>query len=66
MKYYINKPLSKGNNMISFLDKRIQRLNKELQEKKEIFNQSKIYLFSDDNFIKNISSFSNISLLIKR
>ncbi len=52
--------------MISFLDKRIQRLNKELQEKKEIFNQSKIYLFSDDNFIKNISSFSNISLLIKR
>ena len=67
MKYHLkNKPLSKENDIISFLDKRIQRLNKELQEKKGIFNQSKQYLFSDDNFLKNISYYSKMSLLIKR
>ena len=51
---------------MSILDKRIQRISNELERKKNRFNKSKEDLFSDNNFTKNIASYSKISLLIKR
>ena len=53
-------------NLISFLDKRIERIDKELEEKKIRFNISKADLFSDEIFAKNIEAYSKMSLLIKR
>ena len=52
--------------IISFLDKRIQKIRAEFESKKNKFNKSKNDLFSDNNFTKNIASFSKMSLLIKR
>ena len=56
----------KNIDIISFLDKRIERISKELSDKKNKFKKSKEDLFSDINFNKNIASFSKMSLLIKR
>ena len=56
----------KNTDIISFLDKRIERISKELSDKKNKFKKSKEDLFSDINFNKNIASFSKMSLLIKR
>ena len=50
----------------SFLNRRIQRINKNLENKKEKYKKSKSDLFSDIKFDENISSYSNISLLIKK
>ncbi len=50
----------------SFLNRRIQRINKNLENKKEKYKKSKNDLFSDIKFDENISSYSNISLLIKK
>ena len=52
--------------IISFLDKRMERINKELEKKKIQFNKSKNDLFTDSNFDKNIAAYSRISLLIKK
>ena len=52
--------------IISFLDKRLERISKELEKKKNMFNKSKNDLFSDKNFDKNIGAYSRMSLLIKR
>ena len=52
--------------IISFLDKRLERISKELEKKKNMFNKSKNDLFSDKNFDKNIAAYSRMSLLIKR
>ena len=52
--------------MKSFLDKRIQRINRNLENKKNKFKNSKNDLFSDQQFLQNISSHSKISLLIKK
>ena len=56
----------KNTDIISFLDKRIERISKELSDKKNKFKKSKEDLFSDINFNKNIAAFSKMSLLIKR
>ena len=56
----------KNTDIISFLDKRIERISKELSDKKNRFDKSKEDLFSDNIFNKNIASFSKMSLLIKR
>ena len=59
-------PAQKNTDIISFLDKRIERISKELSDKKNRFDKSKEDLFSDNIFNKNIASFSKMSLLIKR
>ena len=59
-------PAQKNTDIISFLDKRIERISKELSDKKYRFDKSKEDLFSDNIFNKNIASFSKMSLLIKR
>ena len=56
----------KNTDIISFLDKRIERISKELSDKKNKFKKSKEDLFSDINFNINIAAFSKMSLLIKR
>ena len=56
----------KNTDIISFLDKRIERISKELSDKKNKFKKSKEDLFSDINFNKNIAAFYKMSLLIKR
>jgi len=55
-----------GSTITSFLNRRIQRINKNLENKKEKYKKSKNDLFSDIKFDENISSYSNISLLIKK
>ena len=55
-----------GSAVTSFLNRRIQRINKNLENKKEKYKKSKNDLFSDIKFDENISSYSNISLLIKK
>ena len=59
-------PAQKNTDIISFLDKRIERISKELSDKKNKFKKSKEDLFSDINFNINIAAFSKMSLLIKR
>ena len=58
------KPIE--NNIISFLDKRIKRIKNNLDSKINRFKKSKNDLFSDKTFNKNISSLSNVSMLIKK
>ena len=48
---------SKKIDLISFLNKRIERIDKELEEKKIRFNISKADLFSDEIFAKNIEAY---------
>ena len=50
----------------TFYNKRIQRINKILENKKEKFQKSKNDLFSDNKFDDNIYPYSNISQLIKK
>ena len=50
----------------TFYNKRIQRINKILENKKEKFQKSKNDLFSDNKFDANINPYSNISQLIKK
>ena len=61
-----NTTTTKKIDIMSILDKRIERISNELERKKNRFNKSKEDLFSDNNFTKNIASYSKISLLIKR
>ena len=61
-----NKTTTTKIDIISFLDKRIQRISSELEIKKNQFNKSKNDLFSDTIFSKNISAYSKMSLLIKQ
>ena len=61
-----NKTTTTKIDIISFLDKRIQRISNELEIKKNQFNKSKNDLFSDNIFSKNISAYSKMSLLIKQ
>ena len=61
-----NKTTTTKIDIISFLDKRIQRISSELEIKKNQFNKSKNDLFSDIIFSKNISAYSKMSLLIKQ
>lgn len=56
----------KENNFIKFLNERIKRINNNLEKRKNKFRDSKNDLFSDKKFSKNISSNSNISLIIKK
>ena len=56
----------KENNLLTFLNERIKRINKNLERRKNKFKESKNDLFSDIKFSKNITSHSNISLLIKK
>ena len=58
--------LKENNNLLTFLNERIKRINKNLEKRKNKFRESKNDLFSDKNFSKNITSHSNISLLIKK
>ena len=53
-------------NINTFLNKRIQRINNNLENKKAKFQKSKNDLFSDKKFKENICPYSNISLLIKK
>ena len=60
------KNQTKENNIISFLNDRIKRINKNIENKKNKYKEAKNDLFSDKNFEKNISSHSKISFLIKK
>ena len=62
----IKKSKNRENNIISFLNKRIKRINETLKKRKNKFKEAKDDLFSDKQFEKNISSYSKISLLIKK
>ena len=60
------KAKSVETDIISFLDKRIKRIRNNLESKINKFREAKNDLFSDKTFNKNISSLSNISMLIKK
>ena len=60
------KNQTKENNIILFLNDRIKRINKNIENKKNKFKEAKNDLFSDKKFEKNISSHSKISFLIKK
>ena len=60
------KAKSVETDFISFLDKRIKRIRNNLESKINKFKEAKNDLFSDKTFNKNISSLSNISMLIKK
>ena len=60
------KAKSVETDIISFLDKRIKRIKNNLESKINKFREAKNDLFSDKTFNKNISSLSNISMLIKK
>ena len=60
------KAKSVETDIISFLDKRIKRIRNNLESKINKFKEAKNDLFSDKTFNKNISSLSNISMLIKK
>ena len=60
------KAKSVETDFISFLDKRIKRIKNNLESKINKFKEAKNDLFSDKTFNKNISSLSNISMLIKK
>jgi hypothetical protein len=60
------KTKSVESDIISFLDKRIKRIKNNLESKINKFREAKNDLFSDKTFNKNISSLSNISVLIKK
>ena len=60
------KAKSVETDIISFLDKRIKRIRNNLESKINKFREAKNDLFSDKTFNKNISSLSNISVLIKK
>ena len=60
------KTKSVESDIISFLDKRIKRIKNNLESKINKFREAKNDLFSDKTFNKNISSLSNISMLIKK
>ena len=60
------KAKSVESDIISFLDKRIKRIKNNLESKINKFREAKNDLFSDKTFNKNISSLSNISVLIKK
>ena len=60
------KTKSVESDIISFLDKRIKRIKNNLESKINKFKEAKNDLFSDKTFNKNISSLSNISMLIKK
>jgi hypothetical protein len=60
------KAKSVETDIISFLDKRIKRIKNNLESKINKFKEAKNDLFSDKTFNKNISSLSNISMLIKK
>ena len=58
--------LKENNNLLTFLNERIKRINKNLERRKNKFRESRNDLFSDTKFSQNITSHSNISLLIKK
>ena len=60
------KNKTRENNIISFLNERIKRIKRDLENRKNKFKNAKDDLFSDKLFEKNISSHSKISLLIKK
>ena len=66
MKSIKKKDKTKESKIISFLNDRIKRINKRLENKKEKYKAAKNDLFNDKKFEQDITSYSRISLLIKK
>ncbi len=66
MKSIKKKDKAKESKIISFLNDRIKRINKRLENKKEKYKAAKNDLFNDKKFEQDITSYSRISLLIKK
>ena len=66
MKSIKKKDKAKESKIISFLNDRIKKINKRLENKKEKYKAAKNDLFNDKKFEQDITSYSRISLLIKK
>ena len=66
MKSIKKKDKTKESKIISFLNDRIKKINKRLENKKEKYKAAKNDLFNDKKFEQDITSYSRISLLIKK
>ena len=66
MKSIKKKDKAKEPKIIAFLNDRIKRINKKLEDKKEKYKKAKEDLFSDKKFETHISNYSKISSLIKK